>query len=228
MTEKPNMALQVLRSQRGAVLVTSMVILVVLTIIGVAANNTSVLEILVSNASKNKQSAFHAAEAGIEHGRILVGTDLGSSLTKPPFVTEGQLADWNSLFESGSGYSSVSGSPRQDEKYLKQNQSIGDYTYTLTFYDDEAKPGKPHCSGGVSDCWEDTDGMIMLRSVSQGPQNSRAAIEVGLLAQWTDDGVKRIMDYSAQDKSGAGKGSSNTDTAAIGAGLATTQLNTSI
>lgn len=215
---KQHTAVSVLRSENGAVLVIAMMILVVLTIIGVAANNTSVLEILVSNAAKNKQAAFHAAEAGIDHGRIVLSNVMATNNPKPLIVEPGMTAKWNFLFETGSGYTKVSPAheDRPDEIILMQDRKFGDHTYTVTVWPDDA-----NADGDIP--------QVFVRSVSEGPQNSRAAIEVGLLAQWATEGAKRIMDYSAQDKSGAGKGSTSNDTAAISAGgLATSQLGRSI
>jgi len=56
------------RRQRGAVLITGLVILLLMTIIGVVAMRHSLLEERMSGNFKELQRSFQAAEAGLRHG----------------------------------------------------------------------------------------------------------------------------------------------------------------
>ena len=56
-------------SQQGSVIVIAMVILVMLTIIGIAATNTSTTEVQISTNALLHNIAFYTADSGIEAGR---------------------------------------------------------------------------------------------------------------------------------------------------------------
>lgn len=67
---------ETLDNERGMALVIAMVILCILTIIGVAAINTSTIETLISGAEKERQEAFYAADGGIEYALQQVATSV--------------------------------------------------------------------------------------------------------------------------------------------------------
>lgn len=60
-TELPNLA----RRQQGAVLIVSLIILLVLTLIGIAGMNTSVLQERMAVNAQNSNRAFQAAESSV-------------------------------------------------------------------------------------------------------------------------------------------------------------------
>jgi len=59
-------------NEKGSTLVLSILILLLLTIIGIAATNTSTIEILISGNDKVHKMAFHQADGGTEVGIELV------------------------------------------------------------------------------------------------------------------------------------------------------------
>lgn len=61
---------QMAQKQRGAVLVVSLVILLVLTILGVSVMSTTTLEEKMAAAARNKDLAFQAAETAIREAEI--------------------------------------------------------------------------------------------------------------------------------------------------------------
>ncbi|MBW2075601.1 MAG: pilus assembly PilX N-terminal domain-containing protein [Deltaproteobacteria bacterium] len=65
---------ETLNNERGMALVIALVLLCVLTIIGVAAINTSTVEILISGAEKETGEAFYAADGGIQYALQQVAT----------------------------------------------------------------------------------------------------------------------------------------------------------
>ncbi len=200
---------KIFKSEEGAVLVVSLLMLVVLTIIGIAATNTSIMETQISNSHKKKQAAFYAAEAGVEHAKIVLSNSLGAN-PAPPNAGVGTVAPWEFVFNGD--YDDVADdSPFKNpqagrEVFLFQNVTFGDHTYTVTLGDNK-------------DDSDAENGTLWVRSTGIGPRGARAAVEVSYLGQFTDvEGGETISDYSAQDKFGAGKGSSGNDTEAIGAG----------
>jgi len=59
-------------NEKGSTLIISVLILLLLTIIGIAATNTSTIEILISGNDKVHKMAFHQADGGTEVGIELV------------------------------------------------------------------------------------------------------------------------------------------------------------
>ncbi len=56
----------VLKEESGAVLVIALVMMVVLTLIGIAASFTSIFEILISGHKRSSTNAFYAADSGVQ------------------------------------------------------------------------------------------------------------------------------------------------------------------
>ncbi len=54
------------RRQGGAALVVSLVLMLALTVLGVSAMNTAMLELAMANSTQSQHGAFEAAETGIE------------------------------------------------------------------------------------------------------------------------------------------------------------------
>jgi len=70
------------KRQRGTVLVVGLLILVVMMLLGLNSMQTSVLEELMAGQSKQQNTAFHAAEAGMQAALSYL-----AALRKPPMVT---------------------------------------------------------------------------------------------------------------------------------------------
>ncbi|MBW1982530.1 MAG: hypothetical protein JRJ12_15065 [Deltaproteobacteria bacterium] len=64
--------LQILDNQRGNALVVALLMLVVLTLLGIAATNTSTIEIQLSSNDKMYKTAFYNADAATEVGSELL------------------------------------------------------------------------------------------------------------------------------------------------------------
>ena len=165
----------------GFVLVVAMLVMIVLTVIGIAATQTSIFEIKLSNAEKKKQAAFYAAEAGLEHGRVLVEPIARSNIDydptdqadreKPPpltFLLDGTITGWNVAGE---------GDRFENGVVVLQDQTIGDgYTYNVRILNNRADP----------DADEDTDGFVILASVATKPNGGASRVEIGLKSFVTD------------------------------------------
>jgi hypothetical protein len=53
-------------SQQGAALVVGLILMLVLTVLGISGMNTATLELVMANNTQSQQSAFQAAETGID------------------------------------------------------------------------------------------------------------------------------------------------------------------
>lgn len=193
------------RREDGFVLVIAMLLLVVLTVIGIAATQTSIFEIMLSNAEKKKQAAFYAAEAGLEHGRILVEPLLGGNIDYDPndqedvgsppslsFLLNGSISGWNVAGE---------GDRFENGVVIVQDQTIGDgYTYNVRILNNRADPAAE----------DDTDGLVILASVATKPNGGASRVEIGLKAFVTEF---QESDYN-QGGGSAGKGNMNMDAGA--------------
>ncbi len=78
--------------QRGAVLITGLILLMVLTVLGISGMNTATLELVMAGNTQYHQQAFQAAETGIDISiaqrnfntagpAILAPTPLGDTIT---------------------------------------------------------------------------------------------------------------------------------------------------
>ena len=56
----------ILNNERGSVLIIAVLMLVLLTIIGISATNTTTTDLQIAGNEKTHRIAFYAAEAGIE------------------------------------------------------------------------------------------------------------------------------------------------------------------
>lgn len=55
-----------LKDQRGAVLVIALIMMVVLTLIGIAGSFTSIFEIMISGHKRGSTNAFYSADSGVQ------------------------------------------------------------------------------------------------------------------------------------------------------------------
>ena len=72
----------IINNRQGSVIIVALIILVLLTIIGIAATNTSTTEVQISTNALLNNVAFYTADSGIEAGRAALNTlklnDFGS------------------------------------------------------------------------------------------------------------------------------------------------------
>ena len=121
------------RQQRGAVLIISLIMLLVLTLLGVTSMRTTVLEEKMAGNLRDKNTAFQAAETALRDGEALINTlvatssfdgtngRLGSADTDPDFFNM-TWSDSNSIEYSGT-MTGVTTQPRYILKFVKQVSS---------------------------------------------------------------------------------------------------------
>ena len=118
--------------QQGAVLVISLIILLVLTIIGIAGMRTTVLEGKMASNSFDQNTAFQAAEAALRDGEDTIGGlvttasfdgtngRLGSSDSDPDWFDSTTWVSGSSIAYSGT-LSDVKTQPRYIIKFIGQS-----------------------------------------------------------------------------------------------------------
>jgi len=202
--------MKILQNQRGAALITAMVILTLLTIIGIAATNTSMLETMISSTERTHTEAFYAAEAGIDHlRRNFKSIFLDENAAK---FAAGTDPDWDFALEGPDGTYN-SGDDATGETYLTGSPWItggnlsGNYLYNVTVWDndDGGTAGNEHR--------DDTDGVIYMRADAQVPNGGTASIEIMLKGAATSG--DSLSGYGAQEGGGAGKNYSANDINAV-------------
>jgi type IV pilus assembly protein PilX len=122
------------RRQRGAVLVVSLIMLLILTIIGVTGMRTTVLEEKMAGNMRDQNLAFQAAEAALRDGEDIIqslvaissfdGTSgrLNASDSDPDFFAPSTWSSTSSIAYSGT-LSDVATQPRFILKYIGQIES---------------------------------------------------------------------------------------------------------
>lgn len=178
------------RDERGVVLVVSMLLLLVLTVIGIAAIGTSNFDILLSSVHRQRQSVFYAAEAGLDHGRSILNADANTN----------KITAWTSK---------LAGATEDNPVVLLNNVTYGTgYQYTVTLRNNKE-------AGGAA---TDTDGVVVLRSEATATDGGRAVLELGLgLASITNTIIARSQEYTGQEGAGAGKNYNSSDLNAVDA-----------
>jgi len=196
--------------ERGAALITSLIILTLLTLIGIAATNTSTLETMISSSERTHAEAFYAAEAGIEHlRRNFKNMFVEKNAAR---IAAGVTPDWDFVLNgSQPGVDAATDITFENGARWITGGDLGSvYLYNVTVWNNDD-------SGSATD---DTDSVIMMRADAQVPNGGIASIEISLFGGAT--GGSALTGYGAQEGAGAGKNYNSNDTGAI------TNFNTQI
>ena len=95
---------QAMRSQRGAILIISLVILLVMTIIGVAAMQSTVLEEKMAGSLRDKSIAFQAAEAALRDAETTISSGSAPTVgTAAGWYSWGNASRWRDMDWSDTG-----------------------------------------------------------------------------------------------------------------------------
>jgi Tfp pilus assembly protein PilX len=142
-----------IKKQKGFALITALLIIFALSVIGIVAVNSSVVENLITTNTKVSKQAFFLAEAGAEEARELLRQrimDQGSSLAAQINLVKG--AD------------GVLGTA-DDLPLISNTLGAGSYSVKLTN------------DRGLTQSQLDSQGIITLTSTGFGPMNSRAVVK---------------------------------------------------
>ncbi len=197
------MAAKHIAGERGAVLITSLIILTLLTLIGIAATNTSMLETMISASDRQHTEAFYAAEAGIEHlRRNFKSMFVEKNAAR---IAAGADPDWDFVLNgSQAGINSATDVTYDGGARWITDGNLGSvYLYNVTVWNND--------DGGSPT--DDTDSVIFMRADARVPNGGRASIEISLFGGAT--GGSALSGYGAQEGAGAGKNYNSNDTGAI-------------
>ena len=76
--------MKTLNNERGAVLITTLLLIVIITLIGLIAINTATVDIQISGQTKRSSMVFGGAEAGVDLAIPVIEGTLGSGALVPP------------------------------------------------------------------------------------------------------------------------------------------------
>jgi len=227
------MHLNPLQNDRGMTMLFTLLIMVLLTVMGLAAINTTSIETMISGAEAKKRAAFYAAESGVEHASSILRSlcvARNQSIINLCTATGGNncKTSWTFAIDgSEDGISAASEAPSSGswlDRYNSgalwiDNRDIGNgYSYSVRVWDNQDgclnDDGEPitNCTE-IENAQEDTDGAIHVGAIATGPNNSRAAIEVMLQGDIDDQSASAT--YTAQAGAGAGKNYNAADVNAI-------------
>lgn len=182
----------VVGNERGVAMIVAMLVLIILTVIGIASSKTAVYDTITAVADKRKRTAFYAAEAGLEHAKAVI-----ASYTMPMLSATDTFSKWKPSLLHGA----TTAIP--NVVFLKDITVGSDKKYKYTVYVRNNNDG-----GGPSN---DVDGEIVLRSESSSTieGGGKAIVEAIVSTQSVDMGVS--MDKTGQFGHGQGKGNTNND-----------------
>jgi type IV pilus assembly protein PilX len=192
-----------LDNDRGSVLPVTLIMLCLLTLLGVAATNTSTFENQIAIAEREKMESFYAAEAGVDHvSGILRNIFVQRNAAK---IAAGQDPDWDfALNGSVEGVGTASGADYGGGVVWINSGSLGgNYTYSVRVWNNS--------DGG--DATNDTDGKIYVRSEASRAGGGNTSIEVTL--RGSVSGGDSVTGYNAQAGAGPGKSFTSDDLDAI-------------
>ena len=149
----------------GAALVTSLLLLTVLTMLGLAAVSTTLFEFMISRNYRNATAMLHLAEAGSEHAREVLRVLNATSADPASFTDELlQVAGQNGILNGfASGTDDLPLIPLIPSPLGGAN---GSYTVYLT--NDAADQGNPLL---------DTNGRVMLVAIARRPSGGQRIVE---------------------------------------------------
>jgi hypothetical protein len=218
-------------NESGFTIIVALILLMLLTIIGVTAINTSTTETMISTAEEVKRTAFYVAEAGVEHATAMLRSQFveknqaeirlalaAGTVPQPRWSFALTTADpqpgpgsqWVQRFNKG--------------VHLIENANLGNgYSYDVRVWNNADTPP----ATGVPER-TDTDGLIVVGAIATDPRKTtRAAIEVVL--NGGIDQSSSTAAYTAQAGAGAGKNYNAADVGAIsGANLAAMGTNANL
>ena len=202
--------------EQGAALVVTLMILGIMSAIGIAATDTSDMEVIISGAQRDQRVAFYTAEAGIEHAKgVLKSLFVSSNSSK---IAAGGSGDWDfALDGTQTGVSMATDTNFAGGAVWITNGTVGGRgSYTVTVWNND--------DGGSAT--NDTDGKFMMRSVATGTGGGTSAVEVTVNGFVSGGGA--VTGYSAQAGGGSGKAYTAEDAEAIDAAdLTTIQMSPS-
>jgi type IV pilus assembly protein PilX len=207
----------IVKNERGSAIVAALLILTLLTIIGIAAINSSSVERSTSANYLLYERVFFTAETGLEHAKAALQNKLRDQI---PLLATGQRPKFSFALAGAPGFipktmnwgdsttwKNLSNDPPTPlgKDYFGSwivNSPLQGYKYRIYIWDNE-----DDASATV-----DSDGTVFMLAQAQGPKNSKCSIFTTLVA---DSDSNPLSGYNAQEGAGPGKGYSSLDKGGI-------------
>ncbi len=209
-------------NEQGVTMLFTLLIMLLLTVMGLAAVNTTTIETLIAGTETRKRASFYTAESGIEHAAgILRALCVSRNQTRINLCrVTGETCEPRWTFALDGSEDGVSPSSEQPKNvsptwlerfnsgalWIDNRSMENGYAYSVRVWNNN--DGGGHL--------EDKDGVIHLGAVAIGPDNTRSAIEVVL--EGVIDKESATATYTAQAGAGAGKNYNASDIGAISTG----------
>jgi hypothetical protein len=168
--------------QRGAALIGALLLLLIVTVLGLALNSISTSDVSMVSNTQDSQEALAVAESGLAHARAL--------LVWPNVIPGGTLSVFDTYMQTGDAKActgdELNGSfpkgtkvpkdyPKGSELIPESGRNYGTGSYKVSICDDnadEAKATPPDVNPNV-----DKDGTIVVRSIGTARNGAVAAVE---------------------------------------------------
>jgi len=139
---------QILKNEDGSVIVIALIVLLMLTMLGIWANNNSTIELEIAGSEKDQKITFYAADAGIEAGRAALSS-----------LKDDDKGNWDKLLEGADliGHTGISTLDGIIDAGTGHDRTVGPATFTLVVSDNDDLDG----SNLV-----DSDNIIILTSTA--------------------------------------------------------------
>jgi hypothetical protein len=162
-----------LKNEAGSVMVAAIMILVLLTIVGIAAMNTSTTESHLATNTLLYERAFYSAEAGLEHVKAILKVELDKNINNPnPGRFDFALDGTGPVSDKATDCNFDGGVTLLDEL-------LEGVKYTVTVWNNY---------DGVSGACQpevDNDGRLMIRAQATGPRGAVSRIETLVVGKIT-------------------------------------------
>ncbi len=90
--------MKTINNERGAILITMLLLMVIITLLGVIAINTTTIDIQITGYTKREALAFQGAEAGIDLSiPVIENTIANSALTPASITVNGTISDLTTI-----------------------------------------------------------------------------------------------------------------------------------
>jgi type IV pilus assembly protein PilX len=210
-------------NEGGFTMILALILLMLLTIIGVAAINTSSTETMIATADEEKRTAFYAADSAVAQVTALLYQGIRDRWQAPCIMSPGTRPNWNFALD-GDFFPVASPQPTTPSPPWFSQYSAGVPIATGTLsngYSFDARAWnntdiQPASATPTTAAQSDTDGLLVLGVIARSPRDARVAIEVVLNGGL--NGIAIVNPYSGQAGGGAGKNYNAADGSAISVG----------
>lgn len=193
---------QILRNDRGSVLIIALLVLVLLTIIGISATTTTTTDIQIASNEKAHSMTFYAADAGIEVGRALLNDLKTADSGNWDNLLAGNTCSWQDA--DGNAVSATSSGTPGDDMLINPlvlavgTANVGPASFQLWVRDNDDLDGNDQV---------DTDNILILTSTGS---YRNATVQIETQVRYSGGGDQYAQEHYDTDSSGVAARESGT------------------